>query len=133
MSKVVDPIADLLTRIRNAYRAKHSKVDIPSSSMKKEIVNVLLRRNYIKNFVEVEDNRQKLLRLYLRYDSENRSAITGLSRISKSGLRVYANKEDLKRMSRLMGMFIVSTPKGILTHHQAIAERVGGEVICRVW
>jgi len=133
MSKVTDPIADMLTRIRNACKAKFSKVDMPSSEMKKRIANVLLEQNYIKNLVEVQDNRQNLLRLYLKYDTENRSLISGLSRVSKPGLRVYVKNEDLKKMSRSMGIFIVSTSKGILTHHQAIRENLGGELLCKVW
>ena len=133
MSKVTDPIADMLTRIRNACKAKFTKVDIPSSKMKKQIANVLLEQNYIKNLVEVQDNRQNLLRLYLRYDSSNRSLISGLSRVSKSGLRIYVRSEDLKKMTRSMGIFIVSTSKGILTHHQAIKENLGGELLCKIW
>jgi small subunit ribosomal protein S8 len=133
MSKVTDPIADMLTRIRNACKAKFTKVDIPSSKMKKQIANVLLEQNYIKNLVEVQDNRQNLLRLYLRYDAGNRSLISGLSRVSKSGLRIYVKSEDLKKMTRSMGIFIVSTSKGILTHHQAIRENLGGELLCKIW
>jgi small subunit ribosomal protein S8 len=133
MSNITDPIADMLTRIRNACRAKKSKVDLPSSKLKKQIADVLLQNNYIKNFVEVEDNRQNLLRLYLKYNSNGKSIITGLSRISKPGLRIYADSSELKKMSRDIGMFIISTPKGVLTHKQAIDQKVGGEVICKVW
>ena len=133
MSKVTDPIADMLTRVRNACRAKQSKVDIPSSKMKKQIANILLEEKYIKNLVEVEDSRQNLLRLYLRYDSTNRSLISGLKRVSRPSLRVYADKEDLKKMLRDIGIFVISTSKGMLTHHQSARERVGGEVICKIW
>ena len=133
MSKITDPIADMLTRIRNACQAKQSKVDVPSSKMKKRIADILLEEKYIKNLVEVEDNRQNLLRLYLRYDSTNRSLISGLKRVSRPGLRIYVDKEDLKKMLRDIGIFVISTSKGVLTHHSATKERVGGEVICKIW
>jgi small subunit ribosomal protein S8 len=133
MSKITDPIADMLTRIRNAYRAKKSKVDIPSSKLKKQIAGIFLQNGYIKNLVEVEDNRQNLLRLYLEYDSRNKSVISGLVRISKSGLRIYAGGTDLKKMSRDIGIFVISTSRGLLTNKEALAQRIGGEVICKIW
>lgn len=133
MSKITDPIADMLTRIRNAYRAKKSKVDLPSSKLKKQIANIFLQNGYIKNMVEVEDNRQNLLRLYLKYDSRNKSVISGIVRISKSGLRIYAGGADLKKMNRDLGIFVISTSKGMLTHKEALAQRIGGEVICKIW
>jgi small subunit ribosomal protein S8 len=130
---LTDPIADMLTRIRNAYKAKHKKVDIPSSGIKKEIARILMNNKFILNFVEVEDNRQNLLRVFLKYDQNNRSLISGLKRISKPGLRIYIKKENLSKFGRVIGLIIVSTSKGIMTHQEAKAAGVGGEAICRVW
>ena len=130
---VTDPIADILTRIRNACKAKHKKVDVPSSKLKKQIAQVLLDNKYIANFVEVEDERQNLLRIILKYDRENRSVITGLKRVSKPGLRIYFKKEDLKLLERQLGMTLLSTSKGILTDRQARNQKIGGEAICKVW
>ena len=130
---LTDPIADMLTRVRNGCKAKHKKVDIPSSKMKKEIARILLENNFISNFVEVEDNRQNLLRIYLKYDLNNRSFISGLERISKCGLRIYVKKENLNKFGRVMGIIIFSTSKGIMTHKKAKVAGVGGEAICRIW
>jgi small subunit ribosomal protein S8 len=131
--KSTDPLADLLTRIRNACRAKHKKVDIPSSKIKRSIARLLLEHNFIQNLVEVEDNKQNLLRIFLKYDYQNRSFITGLRRISKPSLRIYAGQKDLDRMKREVGLTILSTSKGILTHRQAREAQVGGEVLLKVW
>ncbi len=131
--KSTDPLADLLTRIRNACRAKHKKVDIPSSKIKRSIARLLLEHNFIQNLVEVEDNKQNLLRIFLKYDHENRNFITGLRRISKPSLRIYAGQKDLGRMRREVGLTILSTSKGILTHRQAREAQVGGEVLLKVW
>ncbi len=131
--KSTDPLADLLTRIRNACRAKHKKVDIPSSKIKRSIARLLLEHNFIQNLVEVEDNKQNLLRIFLKYDHQNRSFITGLRRISKPSLRIYAGQKDLGRMRREVGLTILSTSKGILTHRQAREAQVGGEVLLKVW
>lgn len=128
-----DPLADMLTRIRNAGKAKHKKVDIPSSKMKKRIAEILLENGFIQNFVEVEDNKQNLLRIFLRYDYENNHLISGLLRISKPGLRIYGGKEEVNQMSKDWGITILSTPKGLLTHNQAKEAKVGGEVLLRVW
>ena len=130
---ITDPIADMLTRIRNACKAKHKKVDIPSSKLKKSVAQALLDSKYIANFVEVEDNRQNLLRIFLKYDKENRSVVTGLKRISKPGLRIYFKKENLKLLERQLGMILLSTSKGILTDQQARNQKIGGEAICKVW
>ncbi len=131
--KVSDPIADMLTRIRNACKAKHKKVDVPSSAMKKRIAQLLLEHNFISNFVEVEDTRQNLLRIFLKYDHQNNSFISGLRRISKPSLRVYADKKQLDQMRQEVGLTILSTSKGILTHRQAKEAGVGGEVLFKVW
>lgn len=128
-----DPLADMLTRIRNACKARHKKVDIPSSKMKKRIAQLLLEHNFISNFVEVEDNKQNLLRIFLKYDHENKSFISGLRRISKPSLRIYADKKQLDQVRREVGFTILSTSKGILTHHQAREAQVGGEVLFKVW
>jgi len=131
--KSTDPLADLLTRIRNACRAKHKKVDIPSSKIKRSIARLLLEHNFIQNLVEVEDNKQNLLRIFLKYDHQNRSFISGLRRISKPSLRIYAGRKDLDRMKREVGLTVLSTSKGILTHGQASQAQVGGEVLLKVW
>jgi small subunit ribosomal protein S8 len=130
---MTDPLADMLTRIRNAGQAKHKKVDMPSSKLKKGIAEILLRSGFIQNFVEVEDNRQNLLRIFLKYDHQNKSMISGLLRISKPGLRIYADKEEVNRITRELGVTILSTSKGLLTHTQAREAKVGGEVLLRVW
>ena len=130
---MTDPLADMLTRIRNAGQAKHKKVDIPSSKMKKRVAEIFLENGFIQNFVEVEDNKQNLLRLFLKYDHQSKSMISGLLRISRPGLRIYADKEEVDRMVRELGITVLSTSKGVLTHHQAKETKVGGEGLLRVW
>ncbi|KPL04875.1 MAG: 30S ribosomal protein S8 [candidate division Zixibacteria bacterium SM1_73] len=130
---MTDPLADMLTRIRNAGQAKHKKVDIPSSKMKKRVAEIFLENGFIQNFVEVEDNKQNLLRLFLKYDHQSKSMISGLLRVSRPGLRIYADKEEVDRMVRELGITVLSTSKGVLTHHQAKEAKVGGEVLLRVW
>ena len=131
--KITDPVADMLTRIRNACKAKQKQVDIPSSQMKKKIAQILLANNFISNFVEVEDNKQNRLRVYLKYDYENNSYISGLRRISKPSLRIYVDKDKLDQMKREATITILSTSKGIMTHNQAREAQVGGEVLFKVW
>jgi small subunit ribosomal protein S8 len=128
-----DPLADMLTRIRNACKAKHKKVDMPSSKMKKMIAKILLENGFIQNFVEVEDNKQNLLRIFLKYDHENKNLISGLSRISRSGLRIYAGEKEVNQMTKSVGITILSTSRGVLTHHQAREAKVGGEVLLKIW
>ena len=130
---MTDPIADMLNRIRNACQARHKSVDIPSSKMKKQIAQILLEHKFIRNFVEVEDPRQNLLRIFLKYTQDNRSVITGLLRISKPGLRIYDKAQDLAKKKRHLGVTILSTSCGILADQEAQAKKVGGEAICRVW
>jgi small subunit ribosomal protein S8 len=130
---VTDPIADMLTRIRNAYKAKHKTVDIPSSRIKKEIARTLLENKYIRNYVEVEDNKQNVLRLYLKYDIKGEKSIIKLERISKPGLRIYFDKDKIKKIGREFGIYVLSTSQGVLTDSQARAKGIGGEVICRIW
>lgn len=131
--KTTDPLADMLTRIRNACKNKHKQVDIPSSQMKKRIAQLLLEHNFIQNFVEVEDNKQNLLRLFLKYDYQNNSLISGLRRVSKPSLRTYVDRDQLDPMKREVALTIISTSKGILTHHQAREAGVGGEILFEVW
>jgi len=128
-----DPIADMLTRIRNACGAKHKHVDVPSSKLKKELARILKENKYIANFVEVEDKRQNLLRIYLRYDKQSQSMISGIKRISKPSLRIYVKQEDLRLLSKRLGITILSTSKGILTDQEARKTKVGGEAILRIW
>ena len=131
--KITDPVADMLTRIRNACKAKQKQVDIPSSQMKKKIAQILLENNFIGNFVEVEDNKQNRLRIYLKYDYENNSYISGLRRVSKPSLRKYVEKNKLDQMKREATVTVLSTSKGIMTHNQAREAQVGGEVLFKVW
>ena len=131
--KTTDPLADMLTRIRNACKAKHKQVDVPSSKIKKRIAQLLLEHNFIQNFVEVEDNKQNLLRIFLKYDYQNHSFISGLRRVSKPSLRIYVDKSELDLMKRELELTILSTSVGILTHHQAREAQVGGEILFKVW
>ena len=130
---MTDPIADMLTRIRNASKAKHEKVDIPSSKLKMEVAKILKDEGYVKNLKLVKDRRQGVIRVYLKYSDEELPVITGLKRISKPGCRVYANSKAIPRVLRGLGIAILSTPKGIQTGKQAQKDNVGGEVICHVW
>ena len=129
-----DPIADMLTRIRNANTAKHDTVDVPSSKMKLAIAEILLREGYIKKFDVIEDGIFKTIHITLKYGQDkNEKIITGLKRISKPGLRVYAGKDELPRVLGGLGIAIISTNKGILTDKEARKQQVGGEVLAFVW
>ncbi len=128
-----DPIADLLTRIRNAGRAKLKSVDIPGSKIKIEIVRVLKEQGYIRNYKFTEDNKQGMLRVYLKYDQKDTHAIFGLERDSKPSIRNYTKCKDIKPVLNGMGIAILSTSKGIMSDKQAKQENVGGEVLCRIW
>ncbi len=130
---MTDPIADMLTRIRNANHAKHEFVDIPASKIKKEIANILLEEGYIKGFDVIDDGKQGIIRVELRYQQNKERVITGIKRISKPGLRVYVGKEDTPRVLGGLGIAILSTSKGIVTDKNARTQGVGGEVICYVW
>ena len=131
--QITDPIADMLTRIRNANNAKHDTVDIPASNMKKAIAQILLDEGYIKGFQVIEDGKQGVIRITLKY-SENRSpVITGLRRVSKPGLRIYSSCEDMPKVRKGLGIAIVSTSKGIMTDKKARELNVGGEVLAFVW
>ena len=130
---MTDPIADMLTRVRNANHAKHRRVDVPASNLKREIARVLAENRFIDNFAVIEDNKQGQLRLYLRYDRENNSLIQGLERISKPGLRRYSNKGEIPRVLRGLGIAVVSTSKGVMTDREARRAGIGGEILCKIW
>ena len=130
---MTDPIADMLTRVRNACRAGHRKVDIPSSRMKREIARILKESGFVHNYAYIDDNRQGYLRLYLKYSPDEESAIQGLTRESRPGLRKYVGKDEIPRILNGLGVAILSTSKGILTDRTARREGVGGEVICSIW
>ncbi len=131
--QITDPIADMLTRIRNANNAKHDAVDVPASNMKKSIANILLDEGYIKAFQIIEDGGQGVIRITLKYLPGKEKAITGLRRVSKPGLRVYAGADELPRVLRGLGIAIVSTSKGVMTDKKARQAHVGGEVLAFVW
>lgn len=127
-----DVIADMLTRIRNANDAKHESVEIPASNMKKAIADILVNEGYIKGYQIIDDNKQGIIKITLKYVGKQK-AITGLKRVSKPGLRVYANCEDMPRVMNGLGIAIVSTSKGVMTDKKARRENVGGEVLAFVW
>ena len=131
--QITDPIADLLTRIRNASTAKHPSVDVPASNLKKAICNILVEEGYIKGGQVIEDNKQGVLRLALKYTETGAPVISGLRRVSKPGLRIYTNCEDMPKVMRGLGTAIISTSKGVMTDRAARAEHVGGEVLAFVW
>ena len=128
-----DVIADMLTRIRNANDAKHQTVDIPASNMKKSIAEILVNEGYVKSYQVIEDGKQGVIRVTLKYGQGKSKIIRGLRRVSKPGLRIYASCEDMPRVMNGLGIAIVSTSKGIMTDKQARKENVGGEVIAFVW
>ena len=129
---ITDPIADMLTRIRNANTQRHETVDVPSSKLKKSIAEILLEEGYIKSFEEIEDNAQGIIRITLKYVNKQK-VITGLKRISKPGLRVYATKDELPKVLGGLGIALISTSKGIMTDRNARKEGIGGEVLAFVW
>ena len=130
---MTDPIADMLTRIRNGSKAKLEKVDIPSSKLKLEIAKILKDEGYIKNIKMVKDRRQGVIRVYLKYTDEEVPVIQGLKRVSRPGCRVYAGNDAIPKVLAGLGVAILSTPKGIQTGKQAKKDNVGGEVLCHVW
>lgn len=130
---MTDPIADMLTRIRNANNAKHENVDIPASNIKKALAEILLNEGFIKGYDVIKDAKQGIVRVQLKYTRDDEKVITGIKRISKPGLRVYAKKDEIPRVLGGLGISILSTSKGILTDKEAKKSDVGGEVICYVW
>jgi len=129
---VTDPIADLLTRIRNASSAKKRRVEIPSSKMKLSLVEILKQQNFIEDYVVIEDNKQNKIEVKLKY-IDGKPAISGLKKISKPGLRVYEGVDSLPRVLNGLGIAVISTSKGLMTEKQARKETIGGEIICHVW
>ncbi len=130
---MTDPIADMLTRIRNAGKAKLKSVDVPGSKLKIEIAKVMQEQGYIKNFKIIEDDKQGVLRLYLKYDEKQIHAVYGLERVSKPSRRIYSKSQDIKPVLNGLGIAILSTSKGIMTDKQARNQNVGGEVLCKIW
>ena len=130
---VSDPVADFLTCVRNAIRAKHRKVDVPASKLKTELARVLLRERYINNFKVIEDERQGMLRIYLKYTTGDVRVITGLRRVSTPGRRVYLGKARLPKVMGGLGSSIVSTSRGLMTDREARESGLGGELVCQVW
>lgn len=130
---MTDPISDLLTRIRNASSARHHTVDIPESTLKRELVKVLLRERFIARYVRIRDGKQGLLRVYLRYTDEGKGVIDGIERVSRPGRRLYYGTNEIPRVLNGLGTMILTTPAGIVTDRQARKLHVGGEPLCIVW
>ena len=130
---ITDPIADLLTRIRNASQARHATVDVPASNMKKAIAQILVEEGYVKSYTVAEDNKQGVITITLKYTETGAPVITGLRRVSKPGLRIYTSCEDMPKVMKGIGIAIISTPKGVMTDKKARKENVGGEVLAFVW
>ena len=131
--QITDTIADMLTRIRNANSAKHPTVDVPASNMKKQIAQILVDEGYIKSFRVIDDDKQGVIRITLKYTENKSQVITGLRRVSKPGLRIYSNSKDMPKGMKGLGIAIVSTSKGIMTDREARKNNVGGEVLAFVW
>ena len=130
---LTDPVADFLTRIRNAMRSRHQKMDVPASNLKIEIARILKEEGYISNYKAMEEEGHRVLRVYLKYSSEGESAILDLKRISKPGSRVYIGRDEIRRVQGGLGISILTTPKGVMTGRTARKENVGGEVLAHVW
>lgn len=130
---ITDPLADMLTRIRNAGKAKHKSVDIPGSKLKASLAAVMKNEGYIKNYKFIKDNKQGILRIYLKYDKEDNHVIYGIERASKPGRRVYVNSTEIKPVLNGLGISVLSTSKGLLTDTQSRKENIGGEILCNIW
>jgi small subunit ribosomal protein S8 len=130
---LTDPVADFLTRIRNSIRARHQKLDVPASKLKAEIARILKEEGYIANYKPVEENGQRVLRVYLKYGPNNEGVIRDLQRVSRPGCRVYLGRDEIRRVQGGLGISIMTTPKGVMTGRQARREGVGGEILCEVW
>lgn len=128
-----DPLADMLTRIRNAGKAKHKSVDIPGSQIKTALAGVLKDEGFIKNFKFIKDNKQGILRIYLKYEGDDRHVIYGIKRVSKPSRRVYVGSSDVKTVLNGLGISVLSTSRGLITDKQAVKQNVGGEVLCEIW
>lgn len=130
---MTDPIADMLTRIRNSNNARHESVDIPASNIKKDIAQILLDEGFIKSFDVIDDGKQGFIRVQLKYGNNNEKVISGIKKISKPGLKVYVKNDEIPRVLGGLGIAILSTSKGIMTDKEARVEKIGGEVLCYVW
>jgi small subunit ribosomal protein S8 len=128
-----DPIADMLTRVRNAMRARHPKVDVPASKVKAEIARILKEEGYILNFKVAEEGPKKTIKIYLKYGTDNAPVISEIDRVSRPGCRVYVGHGEIPRVLGGMGINILTTPRGVMTGRDAHRERVGGEILCRIW
>ena len=128
-----DPIADMLTRVRNAIVARHPKVDVPASKLKAEIARILKEEGYIANYKVAEEGVKKVIKIYLKYGANNSPVITKIERISRPGCRVYVGQSDIPRVQGGLGINILTTPRGVMTGRHAHKEGVGGEVLCRIW
>jgi small subunit ribosomal protein S8 len=128
-----DPIADMLTRIRNAVRARHPRVDLPASNLKVEIARILKEEGYVSTYKVVDENKRRVLRVFFRYTPDKRSVLTNLKRVSRPGCRRYVGKNEIKSVVGGMGVSILSTPRGIMTGQAARKEGIGGELLCEVW
>lgn len=128
-----DPLADMLTRIRNAGKAKHKSVDIPGSRIKVAMADLMKREGYIKNYKFIKDNKQGVLRVFLKYDANDRHVIYGLERVSKPSRRIHVAKDEIRPVLNGLGVSVLSTSRGILTDRQAKKENIGGEVLCNIW
>ncbi len=130
---MTDPVADMLTRIRNGMRARHAKVDIPASNIKTELARILKEEGYVQNYKRIADDKQGVLRVFLRRTNDGSAVIVGISRVSRPGCRVYVAKDEIPKVQGGLGINIVSTSRGLMTGRQAVREGVGGEILCNVW
>lgn len=128
-----DPIADMLTRVRNAIRSRHPKVDVPASKLKTEIARILKEEGYIANYKVAEEGPKKTIKIYLKYGADNSPVISNIERVSRPGCRVYVGQEDIPRVLGGLGINILTTPRGVMTGRNAHREKVGGEILCRIW
>jgi small subunit ribosomal protein S8 len=131
--RLTDPVADMLTRIRNAISARHQKVDIPASKLKLEIARILKEEGYVSNFKATEEEGHKILRVYLKYANNNEAVISQVNRVSRPGCRVYVRRTEIPRVLGGMGINILTTPRGVMTGRQARKQGLGGELLCEVW
>ncbi|SDK57836.1 30S ribosomal protein S8 [Sediminibacillus albus] len=130
---MTDPIADMLTRIRNANMVRHEKLEVPASKLKKEVADILKREGFVRDYEFIEDNKQGVLRIFLKYGTNEERVISGLKRISKPGLRVYAKADEIPKVLNGLGIAIVSTSQGVLSDKEARAQAIGGEVLAYIW
>jgi len=130
---MTDPVADMLTRIRNGMRARHAKVDIPASNLKTDLARILQEEGYIQNYKRIDDDKQGVLRVFLRRAYDGSEVILGLTRVSRPGCRVYVPKDQIPKVQGGLGINIISTSRGLMTGRQAVREGVGGEILCNVW